>query len=165
MIELRIIGPEYVKQIYEIYKDREVFDKLGAPFDFENVTVEFEREFLENLQKEIKEKKAFAKGIFFNNKLVGFIGTKKIYANESEFGYWLGRKYWGQGIVSEAIRIFVKDFFENFKIEKLVAGAYKNNIASQRVLEKNGFKKFKEEKVFDKFKKKEVEEIWFELKK
>jgi [ribosomal protein S5]-alanine N-acetyltransferase len=166
-IELKDPKKEYAEMVYKIYKDKELFDLLGAPFPFEVVTVDFERDFLEGLEKSIKEKKEFAKCIFYEGSLVGFVGTKGIdYKNsEAEFGYWLGKKYWGKGITSEAVKQFILLFFENINIERLYAGAYKENIASSRVLLKNGFKKFKEAKVFDKFSGEEKEEEWFELKR
>lgn len=166
-IELREIGPSFAKEVYDIYKDEKVFENLGASFPFEIVTVDFERKFLENNEVLIKEKKEFAKGIFYNNKLVGFVGTKGIdyKKNEVEFGYWLGSKYWKKGITSKAVEKFVKEFFQNIKINRIYANVFTNNIGSIRVLEKNGFKQFDQKKVFIKSKNKEFDEYCFELKR
>lgn len=50
-------------------------------------------------------------------------------------GYWLGRRYWGQGIASHAILAFV----ENVSARPLHAYVAKRNVASIRVLERAGF--------------------------
>ena len=57
----------------------------------------------------------------------------------AELGYWLAEDYWGQGIVSLAIRQMVRYAFSTFDIDRIYAIPFENNLASQRVLEKNGF--------------------------
>lgn len=58
----------------------------------------------------------------------------------AELGYWLAEDYWGQGIISLAIRQMVSYAFSTFAIDRIYAIPFENNPASQRVLEKNGFK-------------------------
>jgi RimJ/RimL family protein N-acetyltransferase len=72
-------------------------------------------------------------------------------------GYWLGEPYWGQGIVSEALAIFLAEVFKTTDVERFQAWVYEDNIASMKVLEKAGFHKeavlkralYKEGKFFD----------------
>jgi RimJ/RimL family protein N-acetyltransferase len=52
-----------------------------------------------------------------------------------EVGYWLGREYWGQGIATQALALFL----EEEPTRPLVAHVAKHNIGSRRVLEKCGF--------------------------
>ncbi|MFH1454954.1 MAG: GNAT family protein [bacterium] len=57
------------------------------------------------------------------------------------FGYWLGEKYWGKGIVTEAIKLFTNYIFKSTKsIERIEASVYPWNEGSKKVLLKNGFK-------------------------
>jgi RimJ/RimL family protein N-acetyltransferase len=51
-------------------------------------------------------------------------------------GYWLGRRFWGQGVASSA----VSKFASLIEARPLHAYVAKDNIASIRVLEKCGFK-------------------------
>lgn len=53
-----------------------------------------------------------------------------------EIGYWIGREYWGRGIASRALVLFLEDINER----PLWAYVAKGNAASSRVLEKCGFK-------------------------
>jgi len=58
-----------------------------------------------------------------------------------EIGYWLGKEFWGKGIATEALSLFLR----RVKSRPLYAGVYKHNIASIRVLEKCGFVMFRPE--------------------
>lgn len=77
-----------------------------------------------------------------NNEAVGGIGIHPqpdVYQKNMELGYWLAEPFWGQGIITQAIKQTVDFAFANFEIERLFARPYGTNIASQRVLEKAGF--------------------------
>ncbi len=54
-------------------------------------------------------------------------------------GYWLGKPYWGQGLMSEAIAAGLKWFFASSAQDVVVAGAMTENEGSKRVLVKQGF--------------------------
>ncbi len=68
--------------------------------------------------------------------LIGMMGVHARAGGAAEFGYWLGRPYWGQGMASEAARAFIK-FCR--PLGRLEAGHFVDNPASGRVLEKAGF--------------------------
>ena len=53
-------------------------------------------------------------------------------------GYLLAESVWGRGLASELLKGFV-DWCRTVEITSIVGGVERNNIASQRVLEKNGF--------------------------
>ena len=77
-----------------------------------------------------------------NGIAVGSIGIHPqtdIMRKNAELGYWLGEKYWGNGIISRAIPLMVKYGFEHFDITRIYARPYSNNPRSQRVIEKSGF--------------------------
>jgi ribosomal-protein-alanine N-acetyltransferase len=63
------------------------------------------------------------------------------YVKKADIGYWLGQKYWGQGIISEALKSFIKFSFKKLKLLRLQAGVAVENKASVKVLKKAGFKK------------------------
>ena len=57
----------------------------------------------------------------------------------AELGYWLGRPYWGKGIMTKMIAEICGQAFHRFAIDEIFAEPYEWNAASQRVLEKAGF--------------------------
>jgi ribosomal-protein-alanine N-acetyltransferase len=55
-------------------------------------------------------------------------------------GFDLNREHWGQGIMSEALIAVVRFGFESMGLNRIEADCSIMNVASQRVLEKAGFK-------------------------
>ncbi len=77
-----------------------------------------------------------------NGEAVGSIGIYQqtdIHALNAEMGYWLSEDYWGQGIMTGAVKEMVRYGFETFDITRIFARPFGTNKASQRVLEKAGF--------------------------
>jgi len=62
-----------------------------------------------------------------------------VHRHTAELGYWLGEKFWGRGIMSEAVGAFRDFCFTNFPFRRVYAEPFANNPASARVLEKAGF--------------------------
>ncbi|BDX00947.1 GNAT family N-acetyltransferase [Maricaulis maris] len=56
-----------------------------------------------------------------------------------EIGYWIGKPWWGQGLATELGRGLVDYARNTLGTRRLIAGYYKDNPASGRVLEKLGF--------------------------
>lgn len=54
-------------------------------------------------------------------------------------GYDLARVYWGQGLMTEAVRAIVEFGFDNMNLNRIEADADGRNPASGRVLQKVGF--------------------------
>jgi len=62
---------------------------------------------------------------------------------EVGLGYWIGKKYWGKGIGTAIVGALVSMGMGEYGYEKLYAPVFEWNIASQKVLLKNGFVKEK----------------------
>ena len=60
--------------------------------------------------------------------------------DECELGYWLGKPFWGQSIMPEAVKEILRHAFEKIGMTKVWAGYYEGNIKSKRVQEKSGFR-------------------------
>lgn len=79
------------------------------------------------------------------NKQTGaFLGLISISVKDNHiipsFGYWIGEPHWGQGFASEAVGVLIRDILPDFRFAMLRAACELDNTASQRVLEKNGFR-------------------------
>ena len=59
--------------------------------------------------------------------------------DEYELGYWIGKPYWGQGLIPEAAREMLRYAFEDLKMNRIWCGYYDGNDKSRRVQEKLGF--------------------------
>jgi ribosomal-protein-alanine N-acetyltransferase len=70
---------------------------------------------------------------------IGIHAMKDVYRYNGEIGYWLAEKYWGRGIMTEAVGTMVEYAFTRTRWLRLFATIFQHNRSSMRVLEKNGF--------------------------
>ncbi len=123
-------------------------------------TMDHAREFIERCIS-LDPPSIFA--IEYKGEYAGNIGIMKgtdVYRKSAEVGYFLGEQYWNKGIATIALKLACEYGFAHLDIVRIHAGVYEHNLASQRVLEKAGFKK---EGVFEKavFK---MEKFWNEVR-
>jgi RimJ/RimL family protein N-acetyltransferase len=78
-----------------------------------------------------------------SGKIIGMMGLRNLdkFVKKADVGYWLGKKYWRQGIATEALEAIVKFAFRRLKLVRLQAGVAVENKASANLLKKVGFKK------------------------
>ena len=96
------------------------------------------------------QRRRFRAGTFFvygielksTRKVIGLIGLSQTDRKnkKSMLGYWVGKKYWNNGIATEAVRIILNFGFQELKLNRISAKTFCDAKSSQRVLEKNGFK-------------------------
>ena len=82
------------------------------------------------------------RAILNDGKIVGNISVvkkKDIRKKDSELGYYLDKEFCSRGIMTEAVRQILLLSFKQLDIIRISAYTFAENIASQRVLEKNGF--------------------------
>lgn len=70
---------------------------------------------------------------------IGYFPKSNIYKFNAEIGYWLSEKYWGQGIMTEAVASLTEYIFENTKLRRIYAEVFAKNSSSAKVLEKAGY--------------------------
>ena len=59
--------------------------------------------------------------------------------DECELGYWIGKPFWGLGLIPEAARELLRYAFEELNMRAVWCGYYEGNEKSRRVQEKLGF--------------------------
>ena len=96
----------------------------------------------------IVDNEEFNLNIFLNDDLIGGIGLTPTEDDFYELGYWLGVEYWGQGYATESVIELLNYAKSNIPCEKFKANVFKENAASAKVLEKNGFKRVEDKEVF-----------------
>lgn len=60
--------------------------------------------------------------------------------DECELSYWIGKPFWGQGLIPEAARALLRYAFEDLGMRRVFCAYYEGNTKSKRVQEKLGFK-------------------------
>ena len=69
----------------------------------------------------------------------GDAGSAAKQTDETEIGYWIGREYWGHGLIPEAVRELLRYCFVELGCSGVWCGYYEGNEKSRRVQEKCGF--------------------------
>lgn len=90
---------------------------------------------------------AFAVCLKRDNKAIGAIELKlnghtdmTERDDECELGYWIGKPFWGLGLIPEAAEEIIRHGFEDLGMRAIWCGYYDGNEKSKRVQEKLGFK-------------------------
>lgn len=73
-----------------------------------------------------------------SDELIGTISLNQLTEKDGNLGYWLGVPYWGMGYCSEAVETLV-DFGFKLGLSLIYARHLRENLASGRVIKKNGF--------------------------
>jgi len=94
-----------------------------------------------------------------DGKVVGSISS---WTNEGEreVTYWIGREYWGQGIATRALAEFLAEVERTRPIQASTAA---DNVGSQRVLEKCGFRRVGVRRAFATSRGEKLDEVFFRL--
>jgi ribosomal-protein-alanine N-acetyltransferase len=74
--------------------------------------------------------------------LVGGLTLSNVRRRAAQFvtlGYWMGRDFAGRGIMTEAVGVVIPFVFDTLLLHRIHAAFLPDNMASRRVLEKNGF--------------------------
>ena len=82
-------------------------------------------------------------GVEADGELAGGIGMMPQageHAGVATFGYWLGRRFWGRGLATDAARTLARHALRVRGLRRLEANVFAPNVASARVLEKAGFR-------------------------
>ena len=83
------------------------------------------------------------RSIWADGQLVGSISVERM-ANENRsvgsIGYMILTPFWSQGIGTEAVRQICGIAFRELALERIIGEVFPENLASARVLEKNGFR-------------------------
>jgi RimJ/RimL family protein N-acetyltransferase len=70
--------------------------------------------------------------------IVGSCGFRQVQAHSRDFGYCLGRRWWGQRIMAEVVQLLLAEMESDPRIYRISAICHVDNIRSARVLQRAG---------------------------
>ena len=138
---IRRFTAEDAQDVYECCNDFEmVKTTLGLPWPY---TYEFATKWVKSRKEQEDNKLAYEFAICLKenpNKVVGCIALVDVNprAQRAEMGYWVGRKYWKQGIATEAAKAMLEFGFDKLGFHSIIARYFEINPASGRVMQKCG---------------------------
>lgn len=137
-LRLRELSPSDKRPLARLANNKKIWDNLRDYIPYPYTTRD--AEVFIALCREEDPKVTLA--IEYRKKLAGVIGLvlqKDVYRISAELGYWIGEKYWSKGIGTRSIRLMLHYGFSTINLHRVYAGVFGYNVASCRVLEKNGF--------------------------
>lgn len=144
---LRLIEKEDAQTLLEFdLKNKDTF-KLTSPTRSESFfTLAGKQQQVDRLVEESKHRLGYSFLMFnLNDECVGWVSLFEILnapsLNSCFIGYRTDPSFQGKGYTTQAVSLVVGFAFNSLKIHRLEAGVMPRNIASQRVLEKNGFER------------------------
>ena len=127
--------------LYELAKDPAVGPIAGWPA---HQSIEESRNVIRTV---FSARDAYAVCLKEDGRAVGAIELKlnghsdlAVHDDECELGYWIGKQFWGRGLIPEAAREMLRHAFEDLGMAKVWCGYYDGNTRSRRVQEKCGFR-------------------------
>ena len=94
------------------------------------------------------DSRRFVRGIYADETLVGFLNDVEIENGAIELGYVIHPRFQGNGYATEALGIAIGELFR-LGFQAVITGAFRQNAASIRVMEKNGMTRIEKTEPID----------------
>lgn len=124
------------------YADRpQIGATSNVPFPYpEDAAIQW----YDNISKKIEANASRVFAVKFENAFCGVISLNNIdlVNRTAEVDYWVAVEYQSKGIATQAVAIAVNRAKDVLGLETLYSSSLSRNLASARVLEKNGFKEY-----------------------
>jgi [ribosomal protein S5]-alanine N-acetyltransferase len=139
---IRLLTPDDAQELAALYRtNREFLAPFEPSRDESFFTVAVQRSRLERSGDEDWWRWAILDG----DAIAGMVALNDVLRGPLQMGtlgYWVDRARNGRGLASAAVAAVVEFAFGEAGLHRLEAGTLPDNVASQRVLTKNGFERF-----------------------
>ena len=142
-LTLRALVPQDATDLHRLINDWEVTRNLAVvPFPYPRDLAD---DWIASSRRQIDAATAYHLAITgkegADELLIGAIGLRiDAKTRYGRLGYWVGRRFWGHGVGTEAATRFVRWAFANLDIEGIEANVFTDNPASMAVLRRIGFR-------------------------
>ena len=143
MISLELLSEENSLDVYSFEKEnREYFERNLPPRPANYFELEAFKEITRELLREQENHDVYmhlirdAQGVMVGRINLSVLGKDR---KTAELGYRIGENVSNLGYASEAVKLVLEKAFTTYGFNRIIAGTAIGNLASQRVLLKNGF--------------------------
>lgn len=140
-INLRPFKPSDAKTLQRYANDPKVSRYLPLmpyPYSLDNA-----RSWIKQSRQAARDNRSYAFAIEHveRNEIVGGVSLEEVRCQDraAGIGYWLARPFWGEGLMTEAVRLVLEFSFSHLKLHRVYAQAHDKNVGSWKVMEKLGF--------------------------
>ena len=123
-------------------------DTVKKTYMFPDLTEETARKLFDRMLEISHMDDRFIRGIYLQNELIGFINDPEITDDTIELGWVVHPDYHNRGYATEAVCLAIEELFSK-GFQEITAGAFEENPASLRVMEKSGMHKIEKTEEID----------------
>lgn len=140
---LRPFRPDDAQALHRLINDWEVTRNLAVvPFPYQREAAD---EWIAATRQKIAERREYHLAITGRENdqemLIGAIGLRiNAKTHRASLGYWVGKRFWGHGVATEAAHRFARWAMANLDIDGLEANVFTDNPGSMAVLARIGFR-------------------------
>jgi 8-oxo-dGTP diphosphatase len=142
-LTLRPLAPDDAEALHRLVNDWEVTRNLSVvPFPYPR---ELADEWIESTRRSLADGSSYQLAITGREGedeiIVGVVGLRiDVQARTGRLGYWVGRRFWGHGVATEAAGRLARWALANLDLDRLEAGVISDNPSSAAVLRRIGFR-------------------------
>jgi len=143
-VGLYMLAPEHEPALQKLASNPAVAATTRIPHPY---PIDGARRFIEDQARARAEGRCYVFVIKDRHEVVGVCGIHDVANGEArELGYWIGQQFWGRGYATFGVKMVLQFAFQNLSLARVGASVLQSNVASQRVLAKNGFQLLRIEK-------------------
>ena len=140
-LDLRLLEERHAAPVFALVdRDREYL-REWLPWVDSTLRQEDSLSFIRASLEQFASNSGFAAGVWWNEQFVGVVGTHKIdWLNRKvELGYWLGKNFQGQGIMTDASRSAVTHLLVEMDLNRVTIQCATGNAKSCAIPRRLGF--------------------------
>lgn len=141
-VELRLLEERHAEAIFELVEQDREYLREWLPWVDATHAVDDTLTFIRSTREQFASNQGFAAGIWRQHRYIGGIGTHKVdwLHRKVEIGYWIGRSYQGNGVVTDACRALVTHALGELALNRVEIHCAAGNVKSRALAERLGFK-------------------------
>ncbi len=140
-VYLQLLEERHAAEVFSLVDKDRAYLREWLPWVDATETVDDTLSFIRSSLEQFASQKGFVAGIWSERHFCGVIGTHKLdlLNRNGEIGYWLGRGFQGQGIMTAACRAVVTHLLYGIGLNRVAIHCAQDNKKSCAVAERLGF--------------------------
>ena len=139
-VTLRRVAPTHANALFLLTDTNRDYLRQWLPWLDFTTEEKHTLSFIRSSMKDFLQRKAVQYSLWHRGNLIGMVGTHQIdWANRSaSLGYWIGRKYGGQGLLTKACHVLIDELTNRLHLHRIVIRCATGNARSRAVAERLG---------------------------
>jgi ribosomal-protein-serine acetyltransferase len=140
-LRLKQLEVAQANHLFELTEQNREYLSKFLPWPKHTNSSEDSKAFIESVIQKRKNGEEYGFGIELDGNLVGHISLMHLKDDkEPEIGYWIESKSAGKGVITKSLIALTQFGFDTLKLRKIIIRAHPDNIGSNKVAEKAGYK-------------------------